>query len=215
MLAPRKDDRRVWLGGYTVYALIDPRDGACRYIGYSKFVVKRYDDHLDTKPTTYKGCWISQLLALELEPIMRPLCVVSDVNTAKEIETALITRYRNRGYRLTNGTDGGDGTAGRTHSEQAIQKIKQARASQVVRHSAKTKQKMSDSWTKERRESNPLRGKKRPAEVCAKIAQARRGKTMSEATKSKISVARREKFASGAYDNSYTRTDKFVGKGEN
>lgn len=76
----RIPDTAVW----TVYLLIDPRDGEIRYVGCSMRLRERYWGHISDgrfairNPdwrggSTPKAQWIKELLQLGLMPIMEPL----------------------------------------------------------------------------------------------------------------------------------------------
>lgn len=93
-----------------------------------------------------------------------------------------------------------------SNNETVRGKIKAARAKQVIKHSDETKRKMSAAWDRRKsRGCNPLKGRKRPKEICEKIRQSHLGKTQTDECKEKISATRKEKFALGEYLDSYKR----------
>jgi predicted GIY-YIG superfamily endonuclease len=54
---------------HQIYALIDPRDGALRYIGVSNNVNRRLAQHCrDTSKHTPKGRWLAELQQQGLTP---------------------------------------------------------------------------------------------------------------------------------------------------
>lgn len=103
-----------------IYVLIDPRTGEIRYIGKSTCGLKRPRDH--TKPktlkknTAYCGNWLRQLVAAGLEPTIKVIEVCTRDQLAVS-EKKWIARGRKLGWKLTNLTDGGDGTLGWKPSE--------------------------------------------------------------------------------------------------
>lgn len=78
-------------------------------------------------------------------------------------------------------------------------KLRKARASQVIQHSAETRKKLSESWTPERRKNNPLKGRPRSPEVRAKISASKMGHVVSEATRQKMSEARKARQKEGVF----------------
>lgn len=60
---------------HTVYALIDPRDNAVRYVGITEHSInKRLAEHLlGNDGNKAKMAWISELDRLGISPIIRPL----------------------------------------------------------------------------------------------------------------------------------------------
>jgi hypothetical protein len=81
-------------------------------------------------------------------------------------------------------TSTGFSREGTTHSEEAKQKMSEARIGK--RHTEESKQKMSEARAGE---NHPMFGKKHSEETKQKISEAQIGKTLSEETKQKISEA--------------------------
>jgi hypothetical protein len=64
----------------TIYALVDPRDGAVRYIGQTtKTVAERLAGHI-ARPAPRVGVWISELREVGLAPF--PMALRHDVPVA-------------------------------------------------------------------------------------------------------------------------------------
>lgn len=97
-----------------IYALIDPRNEAIRYIGKSDSPKIRFDHHLiDKKNVTHKTNWIQSLLKIGLKPDFDILDKVNS-NEWQFWERHYISLYKSFGCQLTNLTDGGDGVSDST-----------------------------------------------------------------------------------------------------
>jgi hypothetical protein len=96
--------------GY-IYSLTDPRDNQIKYIGQTRFTIKkRYREHLrnckyDATKNHSVYSWINELLDLEMQPIINIVEII-DVNFLNEREKFWISQYSNN---LKNMTSGGDG----------------------------------------------------------------------------------------------------------
>lgn len=89
--------------GYTIYALIDPRDNSIRYIGITNNPDQRLDEHLSGRGNNPpKREWVYELRRLGLAPIMQPLETGLTLPVALERESFLIQHYLNAGYALLN-----------------------------------------------------------------------------------------------------------------
>lgn len=112
-----------------VYALIDPRNGAVRYIGKShRTAHRRLMRHLSPcylTGNTHKERWLRILLKLNLRPIVRVLENCSSPKELNAAEIRHIARMRSLGAKLTNATKGGDGGSG-PHTEASKAKISRA-----------------------------------------------------------------------------------------
>lgn len=95
-----------------IYALNDPTRqhlGKTRYIGKAADPYRRYEEHLKTcREKTHKASWIWSLLRIGQTPILEILDEVPEVEW-ELWEREWIRLYRALGFRLTNGTDGGEG----------------------------------------------------------------------------------------------------------
>jgi len=112
-----------------IYALIDPRDNAPKYIGKADDLKKRLRKHLGEKAGTKKTNWLRLLFKMGLKPIIEEIDYV-DKNEWQFWEKYYISLYRSWGFDLKNGTVGGDGGC-RPHSEETKVKIRAIRALQV------------------------------------------------------------------------------------
>lgn len=155
-----------------IYALIDPRDNAIRYIGKANDPQHRFQVHIRSceKEATHKGRWIKGLKLLNLAPLLK---IVEEIpfDRWKEREAYWIQYYHSQGAPLTNGTAGGDGMQSPTP---------EVRAALSRAHKGKPRPDVSAA----------RKGKKRPPEVGAKVSASQTGKILSEEHKRKISVSR-------------------------
>lgn len=93
-----------------IYCLCDP-DGRPRYIGKSVDVNHRLLCHLapsQLEASTYKNNWIKSLLVKNIKPVVEILDEVPE-NDWEFWECYYIALYKSWGFKLTNGTIGGDG----------------------------------------------------------------------------------------------------------
>lgn len=99
---------------HQVYALVDPRDNEVRYIGKSVNSKKRLYMHIFCARRgthTYALRWLKGLLNRSLQPILRILEENISTDQIDEREKWWIAEGFNRGWRLTNMIEGGDGGA--------------------------------------------------------------------------------------------------------
>ncbi len=88
---------------YTVYALIDPRDYAIRYVGITDDVYARFAQHVYCDGTNLqKDVWITELKACQAMLIMKTLETVETVEQAREREKHWIHHYRFLNAELLN-----------------------------------------------------------------------------------------------------------------
>lgn len=93
-----------------IYALIDPRDNAVRYIGKTFYLNGRHRQHCKGKGATRSAKWIRHLASLGLRPTIE---VVEIINTGvqadwENAERQWVANFKLLGYDLTNLTEGGD-----------------------------------------------------------------------------------------------------------
>ena len=152
--------------GGVIYALVDPRNNQVRYIGQTVQPKKRLYMHLhDAKkrPRRHLCHWINQLLSLGLRPELRVLqeCLPGMLDTC---EQEWIAKGRAKGWRLCNGTDGGE--AGCTWTTEAKEAASQ-----------KTRQLYGDADYRQRITEHLRRvsaARRKPAEERAQIDRAKR-----------------------------------------
>jgi len=104
-----------------IYGLVDPRNDNVFYIGFTEFLNKRYNEHLNTngkkrEKNTYKDNVINKIIMLGLKPGIKVLDECEHEYNGKlemceheRLERYYIQKYRNEGAKLTNLTTGGDG----------------------------------------------------------------------------------------------------------
>lgn len=134
-----------------IYELRDPRDPECkpRYVGITtQSFKKRYKMHLSKRsliPKTYKNNWIKSLLREGVKPSIHLIEEVVGWKYACEVEKYWIKEFKEQGYKLTNGTDGGEGALGIKLSEEH----RRARSKRLMGHvlSEETKAKISKAHT--------------------------------------------------------------------
>jgi excisionase family DNA binding protein len=91
---------------YQIYALIDPRDKAIRYIGFSFDAQNRLYRHLRGKDNPYKRHWLESLREIGLVPILQVLETIDAgpdaYSTACEREQFWIDKMGRSGAPLLN-----------------------------------------------------------------------------------------------------------------
>jgi len=88
---------------YFIYELVDPQTDVPRYVGMTKNPRKRYSGHMNGKTDGgEKYEWIRHLQEKQIQPKMRILETVSDLEHAKEREKYWIQYYVNSGIKLVN-----------------------------------------------------------------------------------------------------------------
>ena len=90
-----------------IYCLIDPRTDEVRYVGLTRFLWKRFRNHIHKGPTKHFCNWISSLKRDSQVPSLRVLEIVPEERCG-EAERSWIAHYRSAGSSLLNYTDGGE-----------------------------------------------------------------------------------------------------------
>jgi hypothetical protein len=107
-------------GKYLIYMLLDPRTNRIRYVGKTTYTLNhRLHCHLSEArrdPTkNYRTKWINSLLKLNIKPLIE---LIEETNQEEwEMKERYWIKYykeyaKDKGYKLVNGTDGGDGFDG-------------------------------------------------------------------------------------------------------
>lgn len=194
---------------WIIYTLANPRTNEVRYVGWtSQRANRRLSAHLQEAvsktPTTYRTKWILSLLSIGLRPVMETIESGSGDGWA-EAEQRWIATYRERGARLTNATDGGEGTVGwiPTAAE------KEARSRRGKANSAKYTAEHMAAWragalranlgsTRKPEHIAAIRaantGRIRSPETLAKISAVHKGKTVSPEARAKMSASAKVKI---------------------
>lgn len=215
--APRRAD--TWF----VYALVDDREPEdVRYIGITNNPAKRLRDHVrdSAVETTRKANWVASVISTGGNILLGILKGGLTHHDAKSAEIELIRYFRSSDDRLTNLTDGGDGTSGyipsaetrakmraaflgkpgTPHTEDAKRRIGESKIG--IPRSEETRAKLSAAKigkpgpkhtdASRRKISLGNLGKKMPAEAVNRIAEKLRGRRQSaEAIERKIAGMRR------------------------
>ena len=118
-----------------IYSLSHPITKEVRYIGKTINLKIRLKDHLDkTKniKATYKSNWIKSLLKQNLKPVIE---IIDEVEESEwEFwEIFYISLFKSWGFKLTNGTKGGDGNScwQKHHTEETKRKISLAHKGKI------------------------------------------------------------------------------------
>lgn len=92
-----------------VYALCEPVpfDGQVRYVGISKNPKSRLSDHCKDRERNHRTNWVQGLRKSGHKPVLKILDEVPEEDW-EFFERAYIKVYREAGFPLVNGTDGGD-----------------------------------------------------------------------------------------------------------
>ncbi len=112
---------------YVVYMLRDPRSFHPKYVGQTGNTSERYSNHIvpsQLRKKSLKNNWVKSLFGIGLKPVLVIIEECASETTCKKREIYWISYFRSKGYRLTNGTDGGDGTPGHRVSKAHKEKLK-------------------------------------------------------------------------------------------
>lgn len=156
---------------WNIYALTDPlADNAIRYVGWSYNVKRRHRAHINgaRRTVSHKSHWIRSLLFKNAEPGV--IVLESGIDDWQEAERRWISHYRLLGAKLTNATDGGEGTPGLLPNQETRRKMSAAQ---------KGRKQSPESTAKTRA---ALLGRKQSPEHVAKLAATRKGKAPIAAT---------------------------------
>lgn len=162
---------------WEIYTLSDPRTNQVRYVGVTFRRKARYREHLSRAITggkTHRDCWIRSLVAVGIRP-QYEVIETGDGNGWQEAERSWIAHYRPL-TKLTNLTDGGDGTPGLIPSPELRQKWSQMRAG-VPYPPGRV---------------GAMKGRKHSPDAIAKIQSASNGRKMPDSMRQKLSALRRQ-----------------------
>lgn len=180
-----------------IYVLIDPLTNLIRYVGKSNNPKKRLEGHLIDKAKTYKVKWIKSLQKKESKPILEVIDEVS-LDQWEFWEQHYISLYKSWGFKLTNGTLGGGGSAGHAMTEEGKQHLRNINLGKV--QSKETIEKRIKSVKETVEKSIEEKGYYISKEHRAAVSQSRKNK---KATKESI-----EKRTATRKANGYNLTDK-------
>lgn len=104
------------MDGRSIYALVDPRTMALRYVGATRnALVKRVRQHLAPEKLARKtllAAWLRELVAYGLRPYIMLIEHVAAYADWREAEKQRISELRAQGHDLTNDHEGGTGPDG-------------------------------------------------------------------------------------------------------
>ena len=179
-----------------IYALVDPRDGDIRYVGWtSQTLAQRYKSHLAYKSRAHRSKWIRALKRDGPRPIMRLLHAVP-LADGPRAEIYWIQFHRDLGCRLVNLTEGGDGAPGVKPSAETRAKMHAAHLGKQPTDETRRKlQTSARNRTAEHRQKIGAANAERSwsDESRAKISAYRSGRETSAATRKKLSDAGRRR----------------------
>lgn len=153
----------VFRRGY-IYLLYHEESDS-RYIGKTVDLKIRYNSHINMTggPYVARNIWIKSLLDKGLRPKIEIL-KVCNYKDSSFYEILLIDWFKRMGFKLVNGTDGGDGTIGWKPSEETKRKIS----------ISNTGKKMSPGHNHYLHQV-VLKGRKRPESECLAISKSLMG----------------------------------------
>ncbi len=179
----------------VIYVLVHPLTKEIRYCGgtVQKITQRLYNHVYDSKNLTYyHHCsnWIRSLLNKGLKP---EIIVIQELDFKNyfEIEKQWIAWLRLIGTRLTNSTDGGEGTLGYVFSEESKQKM-----SLAAKDKPKTKDHRENISLGKLGKSNGNEGNKHSLKTIEKLRQSGLARTHSKETKDRMSESQKGKHSS-------------------
>lgn len=145
-----------------IYALCDPSTGEVRYVGKTKNLTVRVEQHMYEcrVQRNHRAHWIRSLGQV---PVARVLEIVPSASW-QEAERRWIAHFRLLGARLTNGTDGGDEAplAGKHHTAEARLKMREAALADGRRPPSRKGCKLSDETRSKMSETRKRLGLRPP-----------------------------------------------------
>jgi len=181
-----------------IYVLTEP-NGEIRYVGKTSMsLLKRLGAHL-SKARKYArnghlGDWLRSILSTGHLPVISLIGEVEGNGNKEEI--AWIAYGKNEGWRLVNTTEGGEGSTGYRHTEEARKRI-------GIFHRGNTYARGHSAWNKGRKcskeeclkMSNARKGSHHSDEANKKQSERMKGHKVSAETRAKLSVATKRQIA--------------------
>lgn len=170
---------------YKIYTLNEPCSNIIRYVGLTGQTIKqRFYDHYKCTVKTHKADWIRSVKKRGLRPKIRIIESGLTLDEAKKQEIYYISKYKELGYDLTNGTNGGDGMF--NPSAEVREKMGNAHrgkklSAQQIEGIRKRNTGLKRTPEQKKRMSEGSKGKIIPPETRKKISESRKGIVFSEA----------------------------------
>lgn len=125
-----------------IYTLEHPITHEIRYVGKTVKTLRiRLWSHKSEKSNTYKCNWVQSLIKQNLMPVIKIVETVEDsIGSATEIYW--IEQFKHWGFRLTNATEGGEGSLGLIRSQAWKDNIGKGNKGKII--SEETRQKLRD-----------------------------------------------------------------------
>lgn len=178
---------------YGLYASDAPLD--CRYIGKTiQTLIRRLRKHLSDAKSgkeCYRDRWIRSVVERGATIVIREIEIhglssLDDLNPfLSSREKTWIAFGRQQGWRLTNLTDGGEGIAGYRMSQESIERMRVAQSNRGP-VSEETREKMAEA---KRGKPGNHRGMSHTEATKTKISVAKKGQTPTIETRSKLSAS--------------------------
>ena len=169
-----------------IYCLSHPVTKEIRYVGATKDWVKRYTEHLKEKSDTYKCRWVQSILRQGMRPELSLLEETDEYNW-QEREEYWIKDLKEKKYKLTNATDGGEGVINPSQETRIKRGLAISRANTGRRMEEWVKKKISKTV------SRILIGHHVSKETRLKFSKAKLGIKLSPEHRNKIGDALRGK----------------------
>lgn len=177
--------------------------GHVRYVGQT-INLKRLLDHIReafySSKCTHRLNWLRTMLDEDRLPEMFIIDKCSSKEEMDTLERTWIREYRLAGHRLTNGTNGGNGTLGHKPSAETLVRMSDAHKGKKISDETRAKlsaagkrEKLSDETRKKR--SAAQKGKKHTDEARAKMSAVAKGRKHSNETRERMSTVRKGRKA--------------------
>lgn len=105
------------MASYHIYILKDPKTQEIRYVGQtSRGLQVRLKEHIShgTRENNHRANWLRSLISENLQPLIESVEELPSKENLDSREIFWIRHYRDLGCKLTNSTDGGQGSLGFT-----------------------------------------------------------------------------------------------------
>lgn len=112
---------------YIIYTLENPETGEIKYVGKTSeklnFRLNKHTTTSELKKRNKRTNWIKSLKKKNLKPIIKELDIANSNEESIILEIYWISQFKNWGFKLVNGTDGGEGSVNYKHSNESKKKI--------------------------------------------------------------------------------------------